>query len=151
MKVYLVSDISGGCLKYRLMNVEGITYNASTNPMVLTLPEMDEPLVFNFEGRKNDVTITWKLIESNEDLSEGTNGSAIKTIQEQIDYLSSNFISADIAINVGIVILKDDNTKFLEIYGIPTKLSWRWNGGEMALTVSFSLIQNMMGGVNCEW
>lgn len=143
MEAYLISYVDS-CKKYKLKAVSHISYNANTNPMVISLPEMDQPMVFNFSGRVNKVTVAFKAVPDTDDLSDGTNTLDFTQLYNHIDYLKTYFVSADIMATVGVIVLDDSGNVVIQSFGIPAGLRWSWIGGQMALSVEVSFIENMM-------
>ena len=137
--------------KYKLTNVGTMSYSASTQPIVINIPEMEQPIVFNFNGRTNKLSVRWKLVETGEDLALGTykdtSGNVVEiiTIQDQINYLKNHFITADIMTNATLTVTNDDGSTFLSIVGIVSSLRWDWNGCQMAVNASLTMIENMLG------
>ena len=122
--------------QYHFTNIEEFSFDKGTGVEGFSFPEMEEQEIIKISGVNFNLNISFKIIDSESDTSNGTNSSPVKTISEQIVYLLNNFITAEIqTMTVGITSSEGYELYLselgLKISGIPQRLQIRQRGGEV--------------------
>ena len=124
--------------EYHFTNIEEFSFDKGTGVEGFSFPEMEEQEIIKISGVNFNLNISFKIIDSESDTSNGTNSSPVKTISEQIVYLLNNFITAEIqTMTVGTTSSEGYELYLselgLKISGIPQRLQIRQRGGEVSM------------------
>jgi len=124
--------------EYHFTNIEEFSFDKGTGVEGFSFPEMEEQEIIKISGVNFNLNISFKIINSEDDTSNGTNSSPVKTISEQIVYLLNNFITAEIqTMTVGATssegYVLNLSELGLKISGIPQRLQIRQRGGEVSM------------------
>jgi hypothetical protein len=117
--------------KFKVKNNPTISYvkdNSVTQLPLTELPEESTNLI-KVMGVMSKWTISFDLITDIEDLSMGTNTPPIRTIWQQIDYLTSAFVTEKIS-ETHRVTVTDGTTNYLIKQGAFTKVSIDFPAGQ---------------------
>lgn len=70
-----------------------VSQNVQSLPFANTTPE--NTFLFRFFGKTEDIMFTFAIFDDNVDVANGTHGSTIKTVNEQITYLKDYIFTED--------------------------------------------------------
>ena len=142
--MYMTSqDDNGNTIEYHFSNVAMVSWRGNTNPNLLPIPQEDNMVIGNFYGIRKIVGIEWFIKDSDVDLANGSykdsNGNPIyiKSIKEQIDYLTSYFINGDVSLEINLVFEVSDWGSQSSYNVKPYSFNWSWQGGQKVVRARF--------------
>jgi hypothetical protein len=117
--------------KFKAKNNPTISYSKDNSVTQLPIPELPEEAtnlikVFGVMGKW---TVTFDLVTDTEDLSMGTHTPPIRSIWQQIDYLTAYFVTEKIG-ETHKVTVTDGVTTYLTRNGVFTRINIDFRAGE---------------------
>lgn len=131
--------INRGGKKYVFTNIERISFTKASPTSTISFPGQERQEVIKMEGITISLNLSWKIKEESNDVSEGTNSTPVKTIEEQVIYLLSSFVTSDISLDYEVEVYIDTmpSKKFR---GIVESISLNQAGGEPFFSGNVSIV-----------
>lgn len=130
MPYVILENVTQG-KKFKVKNNPTISYSKDNSVTQLPIPELPEEStnlikVFGVVGKW---TVTFDLVTDTEDLSMGTHATPITSIWQQIDYLSTYFVTEKIGESHKVMVT-DGTTTYLMRNGVFTQINIDFRAGE---------------------